>query len=269
LSASEQERDSIFLGRNLHALGQAKLRTGDARGGVDTLRRIRVLEQAQGVAEPSVLRWHSDLASGLVAIGELDEAEETIRLARAAIVSQTHNSGVTSRLDRAEALLRAERGDVDLAVNLLGAAVRRFQLLGQPIEHGHTLLVLGQVERCRRRPAGARTAVGDAIALFIRIGAKPWADQATRTLARLAGIATDPRERPDPVAVLAALTAIEAGIATMVREGATGHLLDPPLCVRCQWLDVSGLGLVAWGHGCGVSGGVGAYRDGPRQVGTG
>jgi DNA-binding CsgD family transcriptional regulator/tetratricopeptide (TPR) repeat protein len=223
LSASEQERDSIFLGRNLHALGQAKLRTGDARGGVDTLRRIRVLEQAQGVAEPSVLRWHSDLASGLVAIGELDEAEETIRLARAAIVNQTHNAGVTSRLDRAEALVRAERGDVDLAVNLLGAAVRRFQLLGQPIEQGHTLLVLGQVERRRRRHAGARTAVGDAIALFTRIGAKPWVDQATRTLARLAGITIDPRKRPDVVAVLATLTATEAGIATMVREGASNR----------------------------------------------
>lgn len=225
LSASEQERDSIFLGRNLHALGQAQLRTGDARRGVQTLRRIRAQEQEQGVSEPSVLRWHSDLASGLVAIGELDEAEETIRLAREGIVNQTHNAGVTSRLDRAEALLRAERGDVELAVNLLDAAGRRFASLGQPIEQGHTLLVLGQVERRRRRHAAARAAVGDAIALFTRIGAKPWIDQATRTLARVAGNTggADLRERPDPAAAFAALTATEAGIATMVREGASNR----------------------------------------------
>jgi DNA-binding CsgD family transcriptional regulator len=223
LSASEQERDSIFLGRNLHALGQAQLRSGDARSGVRTLRQIRALEQAQGVAEPSVLRWHSDLASGLVAIGELEEAEQTIQLGREGIVNQTHNTGVTSRLDRAEALLRAERGDVEPAVHLLGAAARRFQLLGQPIEQGHTLLVLGQVERRRRRHAAARAAVGDAITLFTRIGAKPWMDQATRTLARVAGGASDPRERPDPAAALATLTATEAGIASMVREGASNR----------------------------------------------
>ena len=76
---------AIHLGRNLHALGQVLLRSGDARAGVETLRRIRALEQAQGLAEPTMLRWHSDLASGLVAIGEHDEAEETIRSAREAI----------------------------------------------------------------------------------------------------------------------------------------------------------------------------------------
>src|SRR6185436_20206655 len=83
--ASEQERDSIYLAPNLHALGQARLRGGDARGGVETLRRIRALERAQGVAEPSVLRWHSDLAAGLVAVGELEEAESTISSAREAV----------------------------------------------------------------------------------------------------------------------------------------------------------------------------------------
>jgi DNA-binding CsgD family transcriptional regulator len=223
LSASEQERDNTFLGRILHALGQAQLRTGDARGSVRTLRRIRVLEHAQGVSEPSVLRWHSDLAAGLIAIGELDEAAETIQLARDATLNQSHIAGVLSRLDRAEAQLRAERGDVDMAVNLLDAAASRFRMLGQPIEQGHTLLVLGQVERRRRRHAAARAAVGEAIALFARIGAKPWTDQATRTLARVAGGATDPRERPDPAAALAALTATEAGIATMVREGASNR----------------------------------------------
>jgi DNA-binding CsgD family transcriptional regulator len=221
LNASEQERDSIFAGRNLHALGQAQLRAGDARSGVRTLRRIRTLERAQGLADPSVLRWHSDLAAGLIAIGELEEAEETILSARQGVANQTHNAGVIARLDRSEALLRAERGDVERAASLLGAAARRFQLLGQPIEQGHTLLVLGQVERRRRRHAAARAAVGDAIALFTQIGARPWIDQATRTLARVAGGAGD--ARPDPAAALAALTATEAGIAAMVREGASNR----------------------------------------------
>ncbi|MGE5830996.1 MAG: AAA family ATPase, partial [Micromonosporaceae bacterium] len=76
--ASEQEHDAIYLLRNLHALGQARLRIGDARGAVEALRRARALEEAQGVVEPSVHRWRSDLVLGLVAIGELDEAAATL-----------------------------------------------------------------------------------------------------------------------------------------------------------------------------------------------
>jgi DNA-binding CsgD family transcriptional regulator len=227
--ASEQERDAIHLGRSLHALGQVRLRSGDARGGVDTLRRVRDLEHAQGIVEPLVLRWHSDLASGLVAIGELVEAAETIEAARAAIANHTHNTGVSAQLDRAESLLRAERGEVESAVHLLTGAARRFDLLGQPIEQGHTLLVLGQVERRRRRYAAARSAVGEALAVFTRVGAKPWAEQASRTLARVDGLPSENqaayRERTDQAAgaAAAALTITEARIATMVREGASNR----------------------------------------------
>ena len=41
--ASEQEGDRIYLRRNLHALGQAELRSGDTRAGVAALRRLRDL----------------------------------------------------------------------------------------------------------------------------------------------------------------------------------------------------------------------------------
>jgi len=225
LRASEQESDAIHLGRNLHALGVAKLRSGDARGGVETLRRIRANESAQGVVEPSVLRWHGDLASGLVAIGELEEAEATIHGARTAIAHRTHNAGVTAQLDRAEALLRAERGDTDGAVELLGAAIRRFELLGQPIEQGHTLLVLGQIERRRRRYAPARAAANDALAIFTRINAKPWVEHANRTLARVDGIGDirPNRRGASGEGPLAGLTATEQRIAAMVREGASNR----------------------------------------------
>jgi DNA-binding CsgD family transcriptional regulator len=205
-------------------LGQAKLRAGDARGGVETLRRIRAHESAQGVVEPSMMRWHGDLASGLVAIGELEEAEATIHGARAAIAHRTHNAGVTAQLNRAEALLQTERGNVDAAVDLLGAAIRRFELLGQPIEQGHTLLVLGQVERRRRRYAAARSAVTEALSIFTRIGAKPWIEQANRTLSRVDGTGdVRPQRREVSQSPLAALTGTEARIAAMVREGASNR----------------------------------------------
>ena len=223
--ASEQERDAIHLGRNLHALGQALLRSGDARAGVNTLRRIRALEQEQGLAEPTMLRWHSDLATGLVAIGGLDEAEETIRSAREALLTRTHHAAVSARLDRAEALLDAERGESEAGAALLNAAVHTFDELGQPIERGHTLLVLSQVERRRRRYAAARAAATEALAVLTRIGAKPWIEQAVRTLAWLDGTSTDaPSSAPkEPSSALASLSATEARIAAMVREGASNR----------------------------------------------
>jgi DNA-binding NarL/FixJ family response regulator len=186
---------------------------------VETLRRIRALERAQGVAEPSVLRWHSDLAAGLIAVGELEEAESTISSAREAVAHRTYNAGVTARLDRTEALLLAERGQSDRAITLLTSAVHRFELLGQPIERGHTLLVLAQVERRRRRHAAARAAVAEALGLFTGIGAKPWIEQASRTLARLDG-RSEPDEHGGP---LGTLTATEARIAAMVRDGASNR----------------------------------------------
>jgi DNA-binding CsgD family transcriptional regulator/tetratricopeptide (TPR) repeat protein/energy-coupling factor transporter ATP-binding protein EcfA2 len=222
--ASEQEQDSIHLGRNLHALGQVMLRSGEVRIGVETLRRVRDLEAAQGIYEPTMLRWHADLASGLVAIGELDEAEETIRSAREGIVNRTYHIGVTARLDRAEALLHAERGESEAGAALLAEAVQAFDELGQPIERGHTLLVLSQIERRRRRYAAARAAATEALAVLTRIGAKPWIEQAVRTLAWVDGTSVDaPAVPKEPSGALAALTATEARIATMVREGASNR----------------------------------------------
>lgn len=228
--ASEQEGDSIFLVRNLHALGQALLRAGDARGAVEAFRRVVAHEQAQGVAEPAALRWHSDFASALVAVGELDEAERVITDARRAIAGRAHTDGVGAQLDRAEAVLCTERGDVEAAVVLLRRAVRQFERLGQPIERGHCLLALGQVERRRRHYAAAREAVREALTVFTEIGAKPWVEQATRSLNRVAGVPAQSSSTPARLGATAAssgiaavLTPAEARIATMAAAGASNR----------------------------------------------
>ncbi len=222
--ASEQEGDVVHLERNLHALGQVLLRSGDARASVETMRRIRTIEAKQGLADPTMLRWHSDLATGLVSIGELDEAEDTIRFAREALANRVHNAAVNARLDRAEALLHAERGESDLGASLLTAGVKTFEELGQPIEQGHTLLMLSQVERRRRRYAAARAAATEALAVLTRIGAKPWIEQAVRTLAWVDGTTPDlPAVTKVPSGALSALTPTESRIATMVREGASNR----------------------------------------------
>ncbi|MGE5830591.1 MAG: helix-turn-helix transcriptional regulator, partial [Micromonosporaceae bacterium] len=103
------------------------------------------------------------------------------------------------------------------AVALFNDAARRFDLLGQPIERGHTLLLLGQIERRRRRYAAARTAASAALAEFTRTGAQPWVEQAVRALVRVDGATDSDR------AEAGGLTATEARIAGLVREGASNR----------------------------------------------
>ncbi|MFK0031444.1 MULTISPECIES: helix-turn-helix transcriptional regulator [Streptomyces] len=282
--ASEQERDSIFLGRHLHVLGQARLRGGDVRRGVEALLRIRALEREQGVSAPLVLRWHSDLAAGLTALGRHEEAAETIASAREAITVElggrhdgpggpeapggpggfsgpggpggteagkrdagAHTrtdrrpvptnagepgapgtlppgAGVMAQLDRAEAALLAAQGRPDAAVRLLEEAARRFEMLGQPLERGHCLLVRAGIERRRRRTAAARTAVSEALALFTRHGAKPWTEQASRLLAQVDGTTAEPG-RTGPAGGTALGVPSGAGTAATAREpgAAPGH----------------------------------------------
>ncbi len=60
--------------------------------------------------------------------------------------------------------------------------------------------------------------------MLTRIGAKPWIEQAVRTLAWLDGTSTDaPAVPKEPSGALASLTATEARIAAMVREGASNR----------------------------------------------
>lgn len=239
--ASEQEHDNVFLGRNLHALGQARIRAGDLRGGVAALRRLRGIRigvpggspSSVGTGDPSMLRWHGDLAVGLAMLGEHAEAVRTLAAARHGAEALERSPAVPAHLDRAAAVVWAQAGDADRAVSLAASAAHRFADLGQPIEQGHALLVLGQAERRRRRYAAARTATRSALALFLEVGAAPWARQAGRALApdgpgsdpeRHRG--ADPAQRLNPaqqVHPAAALTSTEARIAALVQEGASNR----------------------------------------------
>ncbi|WP_219090447.1 LuxR family transcriptional regulator [Streptomyces sp. JJ38] len=223
--ASEQERDIPHLARHLHALGQARLRTGNLRGGVAALHRLKDLHQARGIDSPHTLRWHADLASGLVALGDLTAATELIHATRATLTAHGNPGGVEARLDRAEAALHAAQGEPDTALALLDAATARFAALGQPLEHGHCLLERARVERRRRRHAAARAATAEALALFTRHAARPWRAQADRHLTH-----------PDDGTVL---TVSEERIAALVVGGATNQEVAARMFLSVKTIEAS------------------------------
>ncbi|MGW5851706.1 AAA family ATPase [Streptomyces sp. NPDC055254] len=212
IQASREEHDQVFLTRNLHALGLVELATGEAAKAVATLSRVAELEAAQQVVDPSILRWHGELAEALVAADAPGEAAELIDRVRTVAVS-LGRTGVVAALDRARGLCLSARGDADEAVRLLEDTAARFAELRLPLERGRTLLALARVERRRRRRAPARAALTAAAEVFERAGATPWAELA-REPAPAEGSRTE---------AAATLTEAETRLALLVSQGASNQ----------------------------------------------
>jgi DNA-binding NarL/FixJ family response regulator len=212
IQASEEERDQVFLSRGLYVLGLVELATGEAAKAVATLRRVAGLEAAQQVVDPSILRWHGELAEALVAADTPEEAAELLD-AVTPVARDLGRTSVVAALDRARGLCLSARGEADDAVALLEATERRFAELGLPLERGRTLLALARAERRRRRRAPARAALQAAYEVFVRAEAAPWT-----ALARQA-----PPVVGGPAEPVGGLTEAETRLALLVSEGASNQ----------------------------------------------
>ncbi|MET9854249.1 LuxR C-terminal-related transcriptional regulator, partial [Streptomyces sp. NPDC006450] len=230
IQASEEEHDQVFLSRGLYVLGLVELATGEAAKAVTTLRRVAELEAAQQVVDPSILRWHGELAEALVAVDAPEEAAELQAKVRTTALALGRTS-VIAALDRARGLCLSAQGDADAAVALLEDTARRFELLELPLERARTLLALARVERRRRRRAPARSALGAAAEVFERAGAAPWTE-----LAREPSPCPSPGEGHGP-RPLAALTEAETRLAVLVAQGASNQEAAAKLFVSVKTVE--------------------------------
>ncbi|MFB7462187.1 AAA family ATPase [Streptomyces sp. NPDC056224] len=214
IQASQEEHDQVFLSRSLHALGLVELATGEAAKAVATLRRVAELEAAQKVVDPSILRWHGDLAEALVAADATEEAARLIDSVRT-VARGLGRTGVVAAMDRARGLCLSAQGEAEGAVQLLEATAQRFETLRLPLERGRTLLALARAERRRRRRAPARAALQAAAQVFQEAGAAPWTDLAREPAPGEGGGAE--------TAAVASLTEAETRLALLVSQGASNQ----------------------------------------------
>ncbi|MFI9150613.1 AAA family ATPase [Streptomyces sp. NPDC053367] len=228
VDTARQEDNKVFLSRNLFALGHLLLATGRPKEALEALEEVRALEELQQVRDPSVLRWHPELAETFVALGRLDQAQslldDTCRTATA-----LGRDTVLASLERAQALLDAACGDYDTAAQRLTDAADRLGHL--PLERGRTLLALSHTERRGRRRAGARTAAQSAADLFTAHHAHPWAQTAARTLSRLDAAPTDtthPR-----------LTSAEQRCAELAAAGASNRDIATALTISIKTVEAT------------------------------
>ncbi|MER8235199.1 AAA family ATPase [Streptomyces sp. NPDC094049] len=223
VQASEEEGDRIFLSRSRYALGRVQLVNGDVAAALETLRRVQADERAQSTVDPSMLRWHEELAEALLATDAGDEARTLLEEVRP-VAARLGRKTVLLGCDRVHGLWLAAEGRTDEAAQLLTRTAERFGRAGLPLERGRALIALARVERRRRRRSAAQGALYEAATVFERAGAAPWLALATETPAGGAAEGPGPGSgSEEALPGLSALTEAELRLARLVGQGASNQ----------------------------------------------
>jgi DNA-binding CsgD family transcriptional regulator len=190
------------------AIGHLELSIGRPEAVVATLEPTVAFVREQGIAEPGLVPFASDLAEALIELGRRDEAMELL----------DWYEGNAARLGRASALARAVRcrgllaasaANLDDAILAFERALGWHAQVTIPLDPARTLLALGATQRRAKRRRAARETLEGALAAFERIGAAVWAGRARAELARISGRAPSAGE----------LTPAEERVAALVAEG--------------------------------------------------
>jgi DNA-binding CsgD family transcriptional regulator len=212
--------DMLVRARISAALGLLELSLGDPAAARSRLADTARLVAKIGVGEPGIVPFVPDLVEALVGVGELEAAamataeleEQGRRLARRLAIAGAL---------RCRGIIAAARGDLVDAIDVLEAAREETTPAGQPFELARTLLVLGRVQRRLRQRGAARETLTEAVAIFDRLGARLWSEEARSELARIGGRAASSSE----------LTPSERRIAELVAEGRTNKEVAATLVV--------------------------------------
>ena len=194
----------------LSALAFVEFAAGDHRAVDETLTRMRAHLDAIGTLDMVPDRSEPFHVESLLALGEPERAR--------AVLERLEERGrtfprlwITATLPRTRALLLADEGEVEAALSELDAL--DLDAAAQlPLDLGWTLLVRGRLERRARRRRAAADSFAEALAIFERLGAPGWAEQARVELDRV-GLRRAPAE----------LTATERRVAELAAAGLTNR----------------------------------------------
>jgi DNA-binding CsgD family transcriptional regulator len=190
------------------ALGLLELSAGRPAAVVSALGPLVAFLRAEQIVEPGAARVVPDQIEALIALRELEAAEELLDWyeGNARRLRRTSAVGAAARC---RGLLAGAREDVDNAVARLGEAVELHEAVPIPLERARSRLAYGAALRRARQKAAARMALESAAGELDAIGARVWAEQARAELARVGG-------RPPSSGTL---TTTERRVAELVGQG--------------------------------------------------
>ena len=226
LEGAKERGQSWIIIRLLGMLGFIDLSRGDFAAAADKLDEADRLCEQVGVKEPGIFRTQADTVEALVGAGRLDRAEEALaRFEEEAAAVQ--RAWALATAPRCRSLLVAARGNEEAAIEASAASLSRTAVLGQPFEHGRSLLVAGTVLRRAGRKGEARVRLNEAEQLFENLGALLWIERARAEKGRIAGRAPSGDE----------LTPTELRVAQLVAAGLSNRQVADQLFVTVRTVE--------------------------------
>jgi DNA-binding CsgD family transcriptional regulator len=222
------ERWGAGIGRRLAAwsLGMLDLSLGRADEAFVRLDALRAESQANGIVDPGENRFIGDLGEAMVITGRVAEAERLSDDLHALGTALERPSALAAAL-RIRGLALAARGEGPAAIAAFERALPFHERPSMPLERARTLLVLGAARRRLGQRRVARQVLGEALAIFERLGATTWAANARTEMGRIGGRAPSSGD----------LTPTERRIAELVAEGKTNKEVAAILVVADRTIE--------------------------------
>lgn len=184
IDAARATGAAFLLGPAITILGFLEVSLGNYAAALTVLEPLLASFDPAHDTEIMVGAYLPDAVEALTALGRLDEAES--------LVATLERNG--ARHDRPWMLavgargrshLLAARGEFEAAEQAAQEAICHHQRLPMPFEKARTQLLLGPLQRRRRRKQAAVATLREALATFERLGAPLWSQRARAELGHL------------------------------------------------------------------------------------
>jgi DNA-binding CsgD family transcriptional regulator/tetratricopeptide (TPR) repeat protein len=177
-------QEPIVLAQIRHAQGVAALANGDVTGAVAHLRAAAGAFDEAGVFEVGSIPVGARLIEALVLADHIDEAEQ-VAVELAARAERSGRRRAAAEAARALGSVRAAKGELAAAAQLVDEALAGFDAIGLPLERVQTQLLAASIARRQRRRGDARSALDDAKVEAMRCGAHGMVPRIDAELERL------------------------------------------------------------------------------------
>ncbi|QZA08625.1 AAA family ATPase [Mycolicibacter heraklionensis] len=169
-----------------------------------------------------------DAIEALAALGHLDDAEHLIE------TLEEHGTAhdwpwTLAVAARGRAQVLAARGELPAALEALDRAMTHHARLPMPFERARTQLLLGTVQRRRRRHPGATASLREALQTFEQLGAPLWAARAKAELRRIDQAQGDSTT----------LTASEQRVAALAADGMSNKQIAAQLFISAKTVEMN------------------------------